>query len=102
MKHVIFAIYDEKAGAYLPPFMFHAIPMAIRSFTDCITDQDHAFGAHPEDYTLYCLGEFDDSNATYDIIPPGKEVVLTGLEARAVAAQPPIQTLPPQPELVEA
>lgn len=61
MKQIIFAIHDGKAMAYLPPFFLHSEGMAKRSFGDCIADENHQFGKHPEDYTLFKIGEFDDA-----------------------------------------
>lgn len=63
MKQSMFSIYDSKADAYLPPFFLHNEFMALRVFTDCANDQTHQFGKHPEDYTLFELGSFEDSNA---------------------------------------
>jgi len=62
MKHNIFTIHDKAAGAYLPPFILHAEGIAIRTFTDCINDTNHAFSKHPADYTLLMIGTFDDMN----------------------------------------
>ena len=60
MIHKIFTIHDKAAAAYLPPFILHAEGIAIRTFTDCINDTNHQFSRHPADYTLLCIGEFDD------------------------------------------
>lgn len=60
MKHYIFSIYDEKASAYLPPFILPTIGMAKRTFADCVNSKDHQFGAHPGDYCLVELGTFHD------------------------------------------
>ena len=60
MKYGMFSIYDEKAQAYLPPFILPATEMAIRTFGDCVNSQEHQFGKHPADYTLYQIAEFDD------------------------------------------
>lgn len=60
MKHKMFSVHDRKAGAFLPPFMFHARGMAERVFSDCVNNREHAFGKHPEDYTLFLIGEYDD------------------------------------------
>ena len=67
MKHKIFSIHDSAAGAYLAPFFLHAEGIAIRTFTDCINDPEHAFGRHPKDYNLMVLGEFDDNNGEITI-----------------------------------
>lgn len=66
MIHHIFTVYDQKAGAHLPPFILPAIPMAERTFSDCVNKPDHQFGAHPEDYTLLRIGTFDDETAIID------------------------------------
>lgn len=59
MKYQVYAIFDGKAKAWLTPFFLPTDGMATRIFTDCIADKDHAFGAHPEDYTLTRIGEWD-------------------------------------------
>lgn len=63
MIHKIFAIHDEKAGCYLPPFVLHAIGMATRAFSDACNDLNHQFGQHPADYTLFQIGDYDDEHA---------------------------------------
>lgn len=81
MKHLMFAIYDQKAGAYLPPFILPAAPMATRTFADCINSEDHQFAKHPEDYYLMEVAIFDDNTA--ELLPhtPIKEVI-SGLAAK--------------------
>ncbi len=63
MKHKMYVIYDSKAKAYMQPWFLTTTPMAQRLFTDCVNDKDHNFGRHPEDYTLFTIGNFDDNNA---------------------------------------
>lgn len=82
MIHVVFSIHDQKADAFLPPFILPRTEMAVRTFSDCVASEDHQFGAHPEDYTLFRLGTFDDSNGLY-VVEPIPIVVRTGLECRA-------------------
>lgn len=81
MKHKIFVIYDAKANAYLPPFFLPTAGMAIRSFGDCVLDDKHNFGKHPEDYSLFCAGEFDDGSGVFSV-ESTLLVVATGLELR--------------------
>ncbi len=61
MKLKMFSIFDVQAQAYLPPFWLGQTAMAIRIFSDCVNSDDHQFGKHPGDYTLFELGTFDDS-----------------------------------------
>jgi len=68
MIHNVFTIYDAKAEAYLPPFILPKISMAKRTFSDCVNSSDHQFGAHPEDYTLFTIGTFDDETAQYNLL----------------------------------
>lgn len=64
MIHKIYAVFDSKAGTYTPPFFQHQEAMAIRTFGDCCNDTGHTFGKHPEDYTLFNLGIYDDTTGT--------------------------------------
>jgi len=64
MIHKIYAVFDSKGEAYTPPFFDHAEGRALRTFADCCNDQTHQFGKHPEDYTLFHLGQYDDNTAT--------------------------------------
>lgn len=65
MIHHVFTVHDAKSEAYLPPFHLQTKGQAIRAFTDCVNDPNHQFAKHPEDYTLFELGEFDDHNGQY-------------------------------------
>lgn len=64
MIHKIYAVYDSKAESYTPPYFQHTEAMALRIFGDTCNDKGHTFGMHPEDYTLFHLGEYDDSTGT--------------------------------------
>lgn len=54
------SIRDSKAEAWLSPMFFQAKGQALRSFSDAVNG-DGEFAKHPEDYTLFYLGDFDDS-----------------------------------------
>ncbi len=63
MRHLIYVVHDQKAGAFLQPWFLPTDGMATRCFADCVNDPKHNFGRHPADYTLFCIGDFQDSNA---------------------------------------
>lgn len=63
MTKKIFAIYDEKAEAYLQPFFLDTMPLAIRMIGDLLQQPEHNFAKHPSDYTLFLIGEFDESTS---------------------------------------
>lgn len=75
----VFSIYDVKAGAFITPFFLPTQGMAVRTFIDCCNDENHAFGQHPEDYSLFVLAEFDNVHGTF--VDTTSKIVLNGLEA---------------------
>lgn len=87
MIQQIFSVFDEKANAYLPPFYLPEIGMAKRTFQDCVNSESHAFGKHPEDYTLLHMGEFDDTSGAFSVFD--KKVSLgLGVEYKTVVDLP--------------
>lgn len=70
----IFSVYDSKAEAYLPPFMLPKVAMAQRTFGDTVNSSDSQMYLHPQDYTLFHLGEFDNTKAQYDLFAAPKSL----------------------------
>jgi hypothetical protein len=68
MKLQIFAVYDSKAEAYLSPFFMQSKGQAIRAFGNSASDASTDLGRHPEDFTLFHLGEYDDQNASFSLV----------------------------------
>lgn len=78
MKKII-TVRDRAIEAYGQPFFVRAIGEAIRSFVDETNRTESAIGAHPEDYELYEIGEFDEDTGTITpnkprLIAKGKDV----------------------------
>lgn len=69
MKLKIFAVYDSAVGAYMQPFFMQSKGQAIRAWQDTINDSKTQFHAHPSDFTLFELGEYDDENGTFTNLP---------------------------------
>ena len=65
MKVKVFSIYDSAAQAYNQPFFLQAKGQALRIFADSVNDKTSNLFKHPQDYTLFELGEFDDSCAGF-------------------------------------
>ena len=63
----IFVIYDCKAEAYLQPFFMKSKGEAIRAITACVEDAQHNFCKYAEDFTLFEVGTFDDSDACFSL-----------------------------------
>ena len=80
MKYYVFTVYDAGAEAYLPPWIMPKLEMARRIFGDCCNSSDHQFAAHPEDYTLFVMGMFDDETAEFIPYANGKQSLGVGVE----------------------
>lgn len=68
MMHYCFSVFDSRTLAYLPPFFLQSAPQAERAIGDCVNDPKHEFGKHPEDYTLFALGTFDDLKGSFELL----------------------------------
>lgn len=79
MIHIQFSIYDSAAQAYLPPFILPREEMAKRTFADCVNSAEHQFAAHPEDYTLFRLGTWDDETALFNAEANGAQSLGNGV-----------------------
>ena len=66
MRQKAYVVHDSAAEAFLPPFFLHTDGIAKRIFADACNDPDHQFGANPQDYTLFFVGEFDDEFGTLE------------------------------------
>lgn len=86
MKTQMFAIYDAKAEAYLPPFFLPNKKMALRAFTDCVNQQGHNFNLHPADYTLFHIAEFDDEFG--EVTSVERRALANGIDANREPVEP--------------
>lgn len=59
MRMFMFAVRDRAVQAFIVPFFLPSVEVARREFVYCANDPGHAFCRHKEDYSLYCLGEFE-------------------------------------------
>lgn len=78
MIHNVFSVHDSAADAYLPPFVLPRIEMAKRVFAQAVNSESHQFGLSPADYTLFCLGTFDDETGKF-LIQPAQESLGNGV-----------------------
>ena len=70
MKHVICSVYDKAVDAYMRPFFCKTEGEAVRMFEDICLDDTQPLGKHPEDYSLYRIGVFDDHSAVLESCDP--------------------------------
>ncbi|QXP08193.1 MAG: nonstructural protein [Arizlama microvirus] len=56
----IFALFDKKAIAFMPPFFYQQKGEALRAFSELANDGKSSPSKYPEDFSLFHLGEYDD------------------------------------------
>lgn len=59
-----YTLYDTKALTYSPPFYTTAHGAAVRMVMDLACDPNTSVGRHPADFTLYCVGQWNDATGT--------------------------------------
>lgn len=74
----LFAIYDKKALHYGNLFPAPTLGAGERAFSDAIANTESQYNAHPDDYALYHLADYDDSSGSIDprLVP---ELVAEGI-----------------------
>lgn len=55
----MFCCYDAKAEYYMTPFLMNTRGEALRAFQDIANDPQSAICKHPEDFSLFEIGEYD-------------------------------------------
>jgi hypothetical protein len=72
----VIAVKDRAADMFNRPFFVPHRNIAVRDFTDEVnrSSPDNALNKHPDDFDLYLLGQFDDSNGAF--IREGSPTVL--------------------------
>lgn len=65
-KKMLFAVRDNKAGYFMSPFCAVSAGYAERAFIDACNDTRTELCKHPEDYTLYRLGHFNEVTGDVD------------------------------------
>jgi len=64
VKRQVYAVYDSKAETYMQPWYAVNDAVAKRTFAMAVNNGPE-FKAHPEDFTLFHLGEFDDEKGDF-------------------------------------
>ncbi len=86
MKHNMYTIFDTASGLYSHPVYEQSDKAAIRSFGNLAQNADCNIGQHPEDYTLFRVGIFDDNNGK--LHNEVNESLATALECLAKTKNP--------------
>ncbi len=79
MKVQCYGIFDQCSGIYEKPFFSITDDMVKREFQDIAMSADHPIAKHPEHYSLWRLGNFNNENGK--IMNEENECLWTALEA---------------------
>lgn len=66
----VFSLFDSKAAAYASPFFMLNEQSAVRELSDLVNEPTSKVHRHPEDYTLFELGEWDDGLGEFRTFNP--------------------------------
>lgn len=87
MKMKVYSVYDQTAQVWSQPFFQMNDQTAQRAISNAANSPGHNYNMNPEDYSLYCIGEFDDNNGVLTPIMEKK------LDLQTVVKQPEIPHL---------
>lgn len=62
MRLKVYSVRDSKGGIYHPPMFLRSHGEAERAFNQVAKDTTKQIGQYPEDYDLFYLGEYDDTD----------------------------------------
>lgn len=66
----IYALYDSQIKGYMVPFTMKADGQAKRAMIDALQNNNTDVGKHPEDFSLFRLGSFDEELGSIDVCEP--------------------------------
>ena len=82
MKVFMYSIFDRASGVYDRPFPSNSDQEATRGFTDLCMNDETMIGRHPDDFTLFRIGTWENNKG--ELFPSGApEKVINGAEAVA-------------------
>lgn len=86
MKIQVFSVFDAKQGIYGQPNLLLNRATAERAFMQSVLDPQSNIAQHPEDFTVFHIGEYDDETAKFTNLPT-PEPIGTALEFQARATE---------------
>jgi len=60
MQTNVYSVFDNKAAVYGTPFFMPNDAMAVRAFEGAVNKPGSLVFDHPEDFSLFRIGNFDD------------------------------------------
>lgn len=78
MLYYIIAVRDRAADVFATPVCVANLGGAIRSFSDEVNRNDPAnqYFNHPDDFDLFELGKYDDSEAVFQLLAKPRQIAI--------------------------
>lgn len=67
MNFKVYTVYDSKVEAYMSPFVMRSKGEAVRAFSDTVNEENSQFNKHPEDFTLFEIGEWNEKSGVLEM-----------------------------------
>lgn len=98
----VYNVYDSKIEAYMPPFFMRNKGEALRAWAATVNDEKSTFCAHPADFTIFEIGEYDDASGSISMYNT-KVSLGTALEFKNKPSEqmPLLKAVEPTAEVVE-
>lgn len=100
----IYAVFDAKAAFFGQPFFGQNDGSAIRDFSDAVNDgsnPNNMWHKHPEDFSLFYLGDFDNLSGEITPILPRSLVTAAALRSLKNGADLPVSPIKIPEEIVQ-
>ena len=81
----LYAVYDRASGVYDGPFPGKSDGHIVRGFSDQVKNKDSEIGKHPDDYTLFKVGTWNDG--TGEVVDTVTEKLCNGVDVLALIEQ---------------
>ena len=65
----LYSIRDLVARTFLPPYPSQSDDVAKRQFSNLCRNPESTIAQNPQDFDLYCLGDFDPDTGQIDSLP---------------------------------
>lgn len=72
----VVAIRDRAIDAFGQPAFVPTLGAAVRGFGDEVNNRESALNAHPEDYDLYHLADFDNESGKFQQLEQPRQIAI--------------------------
>lgn len=72
----VYAVFDMKSKTFNTPFFLINDDVAKRAFFDLVNDPNTTVARHPEDFSLWCLGSWEDVQGEFAVTEESNRAVL--------------------------